>query len=67
VKIGGRHLSIEEKGIIVGMNHSEMSQYSIATKLGIPHSIFEYVLKRFQNYRTVVTCKAIRRCCKVTK
>ena len=65
--MGGRHLSIEKKGVIVGMSHSEMSQCSIATELGIPRSTIEYVLKRYRNFGTVVTRKVIRRRCKVTE
>ena len=65
--MGGRHLSIEKKGVIVGMNHSGMSQCSIATELGIPCSTIEYVLKRYRNFGTVVTRKVIRRCCKKTE
>ena len=63
--MGGHHLSIEKKGIIVGMSHSGMSQRSIATELGIPRSTIKYVLKRYRNFGTVVTCKIIRRHCKV--
>ena len=65
--MGGRHLIIEEKGVIVGMSHSGMSQRSIATELGIPCSTIEYVLKRYRNFGTVVTHKVIRQCCKVTE
>lgn len=65
--MGGRHLSIEKKGVIVGMSHSGMSQHSIATELGIPRSSIEYVLKRYRNFGTVVTRQVIHRRCKVTK
>ena len=57
----GRHLSIKEKGIIVGMDHLEMSQYSIAKELGIPRSTVEYVLKKFKDHGTQVICNAIHR------
>ena len=65
--MGGRHLSIEKKGVIVGMSHSGMSQRSIATELGIPRSTIEYVLKRYWNFGTVITHKVIRQRCKVTE
>lgn len=64
--MGGRRLSTEDKGIIVGMSLSGMSQRSIAAKLGKPRSTIEYVLKKFHNDGTVVTRKAIRRHCKLT-
>ena len=57
--MGGCHLSIEKKGVIVGMSHSGMSQRSIATELGIPRSTIEYVLKRYRNFGTVVTRKTL--------
>ena len=56
----GRHLSIEKKGVIIGMSHSGMSQHSIATELGIPPSTIEYVLKRYRNFGTLVIRKVIR-------
>jgi len=61
----GCHLSIEEKGIVIEMSRSRMSQHSIAIKLGMAHTTIEYVLKKFQDYRTLVTHKAIRQCCKL--
>ena len=57
--MGGHCLSIEKKGIIVGINHLEMPLYSIAIELGIPCSTVEYVLKKFRDDGIVVTCKAI--------
>ena len=63
----GHGLSTEEKGIIVGMNHSEMSQYSIATKLGILCSTIEYDLKKFLDHGTIITYKAVRQHFKLTE
>ena len=65
--MSGGCLSTKEKGIIVGMDHSEMLQYSIAKELGIPRSTIEYVLKKFRDHRTVVTCNAIHQCSKMTE
>lgn len=64
--MGGCRLSTEEKGVIVGMSRSGMSQRSIATELGMPRSTIEYVLKKFNDYGTVVTRKVVRRRCKLT-
>ena len=56
----GRHLSTEQKGVIVGMSRLGMSQRSIATELGMPRSTIEYILKKFNDYGTVVTRKVVR-------
>ena len=61
----GRHLSTEQKGVIVGMSRSRMSQRSIAAKLGMPCSTIEYILKKFNDYGTVATRKVVRRRCKL--
>ena len=39
----GHRLSTNEKGAIVGMSCSQMSQYCIARDLGIPRSTIECV------------------------
>ena len=43
-----------------------MLQRSIVAELGMPHSTIEYILKKFNDYGTVVTCKVVRRRCKLT-
>ena len=63
--MGNCRLSIEEKGVIGGMSRSGMSQHSIAAELGIPCSNIEYVLKKFNDYGTMVTRKVIHRRCKL--
>jgi len=65
MKMEGCRLSLEEKGVIVGMSHLRMSQYCIVGKLGIPPSTVKYALKRFQKYGTMVTSKALRQCYKL--
>ena len=62
----GRHLSTEQKGIIVSMSRSGMLQCSIAAEFGMPRSTIEYILKKFNDYGTVVTRKVVRLCCKLT-
>ena len=42
-----------------------MLQCSIAAELGMPHSTIEYILKKFNDYGTVVTRKVVRRRCKL--
>ena len=61
----GRHLSTEQKGVIVGMSRLGMSQHSIAEELGMPPSTIEYILKKFNDYGIVVTCKVLRQHCKL--
>ena len=62
----GHHLSTEQKGVIVSMSCSGMSQRSIAAKLGMPRSTIEYILKKFNDYGTVATRKVVRRRRKLT-
>ena len=62
----GCHLSTKQKGVIVGMSRSRMSQHSIAAELGMPCSTIEYILKKFNDYGTMVTRKVVHRCCKLT-
>ena len=43
-----------------------MSQCSIVVELGMPRSNIEYILKKFNDCRTAVTRKVVRRRCKLT-
>ena len=62
----GLPLSTKQKGVIVGMSRSGMSQHSIAAEFDMPRSTIEYILKKFNDYETVVTRKVVRRHCKQT-